>query len=158
MYEFGYFQNIHCPKTFQVIYSFPMFRNFWGYLRITQFFSIQLCIVFLSIMVSFERTLISKTCSLFCLIFLQAIYDYQPQENDTQQMLAWLTVMQEAHLSLCLLDKRLCLSHLPRLFTVCVNGLASMKVEICNGCTSVMKVRFVSKILFFARWISTSWS
>lgn len=31
---------------------------------------------------------------------ISALYDYQPSANDTQPMLAWLAVMQEAHINL----------------------------------------------------------
>lgn len=31
---------------------------------------------------------------------LQALYDYLPSENDLQPLLAWLTVMEKAHVHL----------------------------------------------------------
>lgn len=41
------------------------------------------------------------------------MYDYQPSENDPQQLIAWLAVMQSAIKCLNRLNKQICILHLP---------------------------------------------
>ncbi|XP_048746321.2 RRP12-like protein isoform X2 [Ostrea edulis] len=71
---------------------------------------------------------------------ITALYDYQPSDNDVQPMKAWLAVMEVAHKNLTRLDEKLCLSHLPRVFSVCMTCLLSERVEVASGATKTMKV------------------
>nr|XP_006820689.1 PREDICTED: RRP12-like protein-like [Saccoglossus kowalevskii] len=70
---------------------------------------------------------------------INALYDYQPNENDVQPILAWLAVMQTALCNLQRLDERLCVSHLPRLFTSAMKCLASEKIEITKAASHTLK-------------------
>lgn len=45
---------------------------------------------------------------------ITALYDYIPSENDLQPLLAWLKVMEKAHINLVRLQRDLGLGHLPR--------------------------------------------
>lgn len=45
---------------------------------------------------------------------IKALYDYVPSENDLQPLLAWLKVMEKAHINLVRLHQNLGLGHLPR--------------------------------------------
>lgn len=38
--------------------------------------------------------------AVLCSFSLQALYDYLPSENDLQPLLAWLAVMEKAHVHL----------------------------------------------------------
>nr|CAD7586449.1 unnamed protein product [Timema genevievae] len=70
---------------------------------------------------------------------IAALYDYQPPANDTQPTLAWLSVMQEAHINLRRIDLPLCCSTLPRLFSTLTQLWMSEKPEIRNGTTLTLK-------------------
>ncbi|KAK3094601.1 hypothetical protein FSP39_003915 [Pinctada imbricata] len=70
---------------------------------------------------------------------ITALYDYQPSENDVQPMQAWLAVMEKAHSNLARLDEKLCLSHLPRIFSSCMTCLLSEKTEIVTSAAKCMK-------------------
>ncbi|CAG2058942.1 unnamed protein product, partial [Timema podura] len=70
---------------------------------------------------------------------IAALYDYQPPANDTQPTLAWLSVMQEAHINLRRIDLPLCCSTLPRLFSTLTQLWMSEKHEIRNGTTLTLK-------------------
>nr|CAD7457370.1 unnamed protein product [Timema tahoe] len=70
---------------------------------------------------------------------IAALYDYQPPANDTQPTLAWLSVMQEAHINLRRIDLPLCCSTLPRLFSTLTQLWMSEKPEIRNGTTVTLK-------------------
>lgn len=70
---------------------------------------------------------------------INALYDYRPGESDPQSMLAWLAVMQEAHLNLYRLDERLCISHLPRLFSSALSCFLSEKGEVSVSAAGVLK-------------------
>ncbi|XP_060843061.1 RRP12-like protein [Rhopalosiphum padi] len=68
---------------------------------------------------------------------LMALFDYRPTPMDTQPTLAWLAVQQEAYICLSKSDLSLCISHLKRIFKVCIelwiNGNSeSLKA---SGCT-----------------------
>ncbi|XP_022336615.2 RRP12-like protein isoform X1 [Crassostrea virginica] len=68
-----------------------------------------------------------------------ALYDYQPSDNDVQPMKAWLAVMEVAHKNLARLEEKLCLSHQPRIFSVCMTCLLSEKMEVACSATKTMK-------------------
>lgn len=56
---------------------------------------------------------------------INALYEKQPEENDNGTMPAWLSVMEQAHISLAKQDIQLCLGHLPRLLHIAVKCLSS---------------------------------
>nr|CAG4643695.1 EOG090X00E0 [Lepidurus arcticus] len=66
---------------------------------------------------------------------ITALYDYQPGTNDVQPTIAWLTVMQQAHVNLAKLDVSLCLGHLSRFFTIACNAWLSERAEIFSAVT-----------------------
>nr|CAG4651565.1 EOG090X00E0 [Triops cancriformis] len=67
---------------------------------------------------------------------ITALYDYQPGTNDVQPTIAWLTVMQQAHVNLAKLDVSLCLGHLSKFFTTACNAWLSERAEIFAAVTS----------------------
>lgn len=70
---------------------------------------------------------------------IAALYDFQPSENDVQPTQAWLVVMETAHMNLTRLDEKLCLSHLPRLFTAGMVCMLSVKPEITQAAAKTLK-------------------
>ncbi|CAC5426030.1 RRP12 [Mytilus coruscus] len=70
---------------------------------------------------------------------ITAMYDYQPSENDVQPMRAWLAVMEKGHINLTRLDEKLCISHLPRLFSSTMTCLLSDKTDINSAAAKTMK-------------------
>ncbi|KAJ1525453.1 hypothetical protein ONE63_010264 [Megalurothrips usitatus] len=66
---------------------------------------------------------------------ISAMYDYQPPVTDAQPTLAWLAVMQEAHINLGLQDLSMCCAHLPRLFTTVSQLLLCDKPDILSNAT-----------------------
>lgn len=56
---------------------------------------------------------------------ITALYDYVPSENDLQPLLAWLKVMEKAHINLVRLHRDLGLGHLPRFFGTATTCLLS---------------------------------
>ncbi|KAG6795184.1 RRP12-like protein [Apis mellifera caucasica] len=71
---------------------------------------------------------------------ITALYDYQPPSSDTQPTLAWLTVMQEAHLNLANISLNLCAVLLPRLFEKCMQLWLSDKSKIIAGSSNTVKL------------------
>ncbi|XP_069756548.1 RRP12-like protein isoform X2 [Narcine bancroftii] len=71
---------------------------------------------------------------------ITALYDYLPNVNDLQPMLAWLTVVEKAHINLSRLQGLLCLSHLPRVFSTAVNCLLSPHTQLMSAAADNMKV------------------
>ena len=72
------------------------------------------------------------------------MYDYQPSENDPQQLIAWLGVMEAAMKSLNRLDRQLCLTHLPKFFAKFMSALSgshhkSVHLMATNGACSVLE-------------------
>ncbi|XP_064631172.1 RRP12-like protein isoform X2 [Lineus longissimus] len=70
---------------------------------------------------------------------ITALYDFQPGDSDSQLMAAWLAVMEKAHINLARLNVRLCISHLPRLFTTCVKCFQAEKQEVHVTAASTLK-------------------
>ncbi|XP_018428299.1 PREDICTED: RRP12-like protein isoform X1 [Nanorana parkeri] len=70
---------------------------------------------------------------------ITALYDYLPNENDLQPLLAWLTVMEKAHINLSRLQSDLSLGHLPRLFSTCMNCLLSSHLQVESAATRTLK-------------------
>ncbi|XP_069836077.1 RRP12-like protein [Dendropsophus ebraccatus] len=70
---------------------------------------------------------------------ISALYDYLPNENDLQPLLAWLAVMEQAHINLSRLQSDLCLGHLPRLFSTSMNCLLSPHSQVVSAAARTMK-------------------
>ncbi|XP_041866150.1 RRP12-like protein [Melanotaenia boesemani] len=70
---------------------------------------------------------------------ITALYDYLPSENDLQPLLAWLTVMEKAHVHLASLQSSLSLGHLPRLFSTAMSCLLSPHAQVVSAATNTLK-------------------
>ncbi|XP_039857022.1 RRP12-like protein [Simochromis diagramma] len=68
-----------------------------------------------------------------------ALYDYLPSENDLQPLLAWLAVMEKAHIHLASLQSSLSLGHLPRLFSAAMSCLLSPHTQVVSAATNTLK-------------------
>ncbi|XP_056147763.1 RRP12-like protein [Lampris incognitus] len=68
-----------------------------------------------------------------------ALYDYLPSENDLQPLLAWLAVMEKAHVHLASLQSSLSLGHLPRLFSAAMSCLLSPHTQVVSAATNTLK-------------------
>ncbi|CAD1471378.1 unnamed protein product [Heterotrigona itama] len=71
---------------------------------------------------------------------ISALYVYQPPATDIQPTLAWLTVMQEAHLTVAHNSLNLCAALLPRMFETCIKYWLSDKSEIISGTSHTLKI------------------
>ncbi|XP_068424787.1 RRP12-like protein [Clinocottus analis] len=70
---------------------------------------------------------------------ITALYDYLPSENDLQPLLAWLAVMEKAHVHLANLQSSLSLAHLPRLFSAATTCLLSPHTQVVSAATNTLK-------------------
>ncbi|XP_077803136.1 RRP12-like protein isoform X3 [Macaca mulatta] len=70
---------------------------------------------------------------------ITALYDYVPSENDLQPLLAWLKVMEKAHINLVRLQWDLGLGHLPRFFGTAVTCLLSPHSQVVTAATQSLK-------------------
>ncbi|KAJ8361402.1 hypothetical protein SKAU_G00179270 [Synaphobranchus kaupii] len=70
---------------------------------------------------------------------ITALYDYLPSENDLQPLLAWLAVMEKAHVHLSSLQSALSLGHLPRLFSTTMSCLLSPHAQVVSTATQTLK-------------------
>uniref|UniRef100_A0A4W4E205 Ribosomal RNA-processing protein 12-like conserved domain-containing protein n=1 Tax=Electrophorus electricus TaxID=8005 RepID=A0A4W4E205_ELEEL len=70
---------------------------------------------------------------------IMALYDYVPSENDLQPLLAWLAVMEKAHVHLYSLQSSLSLAHLPRLFSTAMSCLLSPHTQVVSAATHMLK-------------------
>uniref|UniRef100_A0A3Q3MIK7 Ribosomal RNA processing 12 homolog n=1 Tax=Labrus bergylta TaxID=56723 RepID=A0A3Q3MIK7_9LABR len=70
---------------------------------------------------------------------ITALYDYLPSENDLQPLLAWLTVMEKAHVHLASLQSSLSLGHLPRLFSSAMSCLLSPHTQVVSAAAGTLK-------------------
>ncbi|KAF4105889.1 RRP12-like protein [Onychostoma macrolepis] len=70
---------------------------------------------------------------------ITALYDYVPSENDLQPLLAWLAVMEKAHVHLSSLQSSLSIGHLPRLFSVTMSCLLSPHTQVVSAATQTLK-------------------
>jgi len=61
---------------------------------------------------------------------ISALYDYQPNINDSQPLCAWFAAIKEAFINLNRINKRLCFNHLPKLFNVSVSCWLSDSREV----------------------------
>ncbi|XP_051837739.1 RRP12-like protein [Antechinus flavipes] len=71
---------------------------------------------------------------------ITALYDYIPSENDLQPLLAWLTVMEKAHVNLVRLHRDLGMGHLPRFFGAAMNCLLSPHAQVAVAATQSLKL------------------
>ncbi|XP_008320189.1 RRP12-like protein [Cynoglossus semilaevis] len=70
---------------------------------------------------------------------ITALYDYLPSENDLQPLLAWLAVMEKAHVHLASLQSSLSLGHLPRFFPAAMSCLLSPHTQVVSAAASTIK-------------------
>uniref|UniRef100_A0A3Q3WNJ1 Uncharacterized protein n=1 Tax=Mola mola TaxID=94237 RepID=A0A3Q3WNJ1_MOLML len=70
---------------------------------------------------------------------ITALYDYLPSENDLQPLLAWLAVMEKAHIYLAGLQSSLGLGHLPRLFSAAMSCLLSPHAQVVSAAANTLK-------------------
>ncbi|KAG5831684.1 hypothetical protein ANANG_G00306350 [Anguilla anguilla] len=70
---------------------------------------------------------------------ITALYDYLPSENDLQPLLAWLAVMEKAHVHLSSLQTSLSFGHLPRLFSTAMSCLLSPHAQVVSTATQTLK-------------------
>ncbi|XP_037660690.1 RRP12-like protein isoform X2 [Choloepus didactylus] len=70
---------------------------------------------------------------------ITALYDYLPSENDLQPLLAWLKVMEKAHINLVRLQWDLGLGHLPRFFGTAMTCLLSPHSQVVTAATQSLK-------------------
>uniref|UniRef100_A0A667YRZ8 Ribosomal RNA processing 12 homolog n=1 Tax=Myripristis murdjan TaxID=586833 RepID=A0A667YRZ8_9TELE len=70
---------------------------------------------------------------------ITALYDYLPSENDLQPLLAWLAVMEKAHVHLASLQSSLSMGHLPRLFSAAMSCLLSTHTQVVSAATNTLK-------------------
>ncbi|XP_036351807.2 RRP12-like protein [Ochotona princeps] len=70
---------------------------------------------------------------------ITALYDYIPSENDLQPLLAWLKVMEQAHINLVRLQRDLGLGHLPRFFGTAMTCLLSPHSQVVVAATQSLK-------------------
>ncbi|XP_031623691.1 RRP12-like protein [Contarinia nasturtii] len=74
---------------------------------------------------------------------IAAIYDYQPEQNDVNLILAWLNVMRCGHVCLTSFNVSKCLSELPRFITICAGNLwKSDNLQIATGVYHTIKELF----------------
>ncbi|XP_026668407.1 RRP12-like protein isoform X2 [Ceratina calcarata] len=71
---------------------------------------------------------------------ITALYDYQPPATDTQPTLAWLAVMQEAHLNLAQISLNLCAAILPKMFDKCMELWLSDRSDVISGTSHTIKI------------------
>ncbi|TKS85576.1 RRP12-like protein [Collichthys lucidus] len=70
---------------------------------------------------------------------ITALYDYLPSDNDLQPLLAWLSVMEKAHVHLASLQSSLSLGHLPRLFSAATSCLLSPHTQVVSAAANTLK-------------------
>ncbi|XP_006831264.1 PREDICTED: RRP12-like protein isoform X3 [Chrysochloris asiatica] len=70
---------------------------------------------------------------------ITALYDYVPSENDLQPLMAWLKVMEKAHINLVRLQRDLGLGHLPRFFGTAMTCLLSPHSQVVATATQSLK-------------------
>ncbi|CAK7299731.1 RRP12-like protein [Vulpes lagopus] len=70
---------------------------------------------------------------------ITALYDYIPSENDLQPLLAWLKVMEKAHINLVRLQRDLGLGHLPRFFGTATTCLLSSHSQVVTAATQSLQ-------------------
>lgn len=92
---------------------------------------------------------------------VNALYDYQPSENDPQQLIAWLAVMESAMKSLNSHNKQMCLSHLPSFFQTLMLTMSSshhknVHIMITNVLCSILEQCVATNIDLFTEDLKNS--
>lgn len=78
---------------------------------------------------------------------ITALYEYRPDRLDPRQILAWLTVVKEAHVCLSSLDLTMCVNALPKLMDICASDLwMNARIEIVTGTSNAIKELFTECI------------
>lgn len=78
---------------------------------------------------------------------ITALYDYRPDRLDPRQILAWLTVVKEAHVCLSSHDLTMCVNALPKLIEICASDLwMNARIEIVTGTSNSIKELFTECI------------
>lgn len=78
---------------------------------------------------------------------ITALYEYRPDRLDPRQILAWLTVVKEAHVCLSSHDLTMCVNALPKLMEICASDLwMNARVEIVSGTSNAIKELFAECI------------
>ncbi|XP_029305253.1 RRP12-like protein [Cottoperca gobio] len=70
---------------------------------------------------------------------ITALYDFLPSESDLQPLLAWLAVMEKAHVHLASLQSSLSLGHLPRLFSAAMSCMLSPHTQVVSAASTTLK-------------------
>lgn len=71
---------------------------------------------------------------------LSALYEYRPDKSDTRQILVWLTVMKEGHVTLVKLSPVVCMQSLPKLIEICSQELwVSDQLDVIAGTSNTIK-------------------
>ncbi|GAB6025472.1 pre-rRNA processing protein [Chamberlinius hualienensis] len=70
---------------------------------------------------------------------INVLYEFEPSSTDAQQLLAWITVLKEAHMNLLKLDDQLCLDHIACYFTKLCRLWPSPKKEVYSSITATLK-------------------
>ncbi|XP_074031653.1 RRP12-like protein [Leptinotarsa decemlineata] len=71
---------------------------------------------------------------------ISALYEYQPSISDVQPTLAWLAVMQQAHVHLADADVSMGMAALPRLFNTVTQLWLSEQTQVMTGATHALEV------------------
>ncbi|VVC28769.1 Hypothetical protein CINCED_3A003974 [Cinara cedri] len=71
---------------------------------------------------------------------LIALFDYRPTSIDTQPTLAWLTVQKEAYICLSKSDLSLCISHLKKVFKICIELWITGNPECIKASGSTLRI------------------
>lgn len=78
---------------------------------------------------------------------ITVLYEYRPDRLDPRQILAWLTVIKEAHVCLSTHDVPMCVNALPKLMDICATDLwMNARIEIVSGTSNAIKELFMECI------------
>ncbi len=78
---------------------------------------------------------------------ITVLYEYRPDRLDPRQILAWLTVVKEAHVCLSSHDLTMCVNALPKLMDICATDLwMNARNEIVTGTSNSIKELFTECI------------
>lgn len=78
---------------------------------------------------------------------ITVLYEYRPDRLDPRQILAWLTVVKEAHVCLSAHDLTMCVNALPKLIDICATDLwMNARNEIVTGTSNSIKELFTECI------------
>ncbi|RNA27286.1 RRP12 isoform X2 [Brachionus plicatilis] len=150
-----------------VLHILSLFKYTIHHFDLKQLKSIGECLF--GLMISKDLMIISNCYQIFYQLFtsqvnslnfdlnaqmINAFYDFEPSENDPQQIIGWLAVMETAIKSLNRLNKALCLTHLPRIFQTFMSILSSshnkkVHVVVTNCLCSLLEQSVQTNIELF---------